>query len=144
VNDFYRRFIRNVSDAKALLMARGLTAVFGVFATGASLYVAATRRAGTMFELFISFLGLLGGGLAALFVLGTCTKRANGSGALVGAAVSGLVMYGIAKVEEIRVGEFALRPGELHGFLHPVVGFSTCFVVGYLASLVVPAARRRA
>jgi Na+/proline symporter len=138
VNDFYRRFARNVSDARALMAARGFTALYGLFATGASLYVATTQRAGTMFQLFISFLGLLGGGLAALFVLGTCTKRANGLGAMIGAIVSGLVMYTVAKIEDVPLGSYTLHPTQLHGFLHPVLGFMTCLVVGYLASLATP------
>lgn len=138
VNDFYRRFRSNISDANALWTARGLTAFFGLFATGAALYVAATERAGTMFELFISFLGLLGGGLAALFVLGTCTSRANGAGALIGAAVSGLVMFTLAKVESIDLGAYVLHPTELHAFLRPVAGFMTCLIVGYVASFAFP------
>lgn len=140
VNDFYRRFAPSVSDARALWAARICTAVFGLFATGASLYVATTERAGTMFELFISFLGLLGGGLAALFVLGTCTRRANGPGVMIGAAVSGVLMYIIANVENVSIGKFVVHPNQLHGFLHAFVGFTTCFVVGYLASLAI---RRR-
>ncbi len=124
VNDLYRRFVGNVSEASAMLMARVLTGVFGVFATVAALYVAANQQKNTMFETFIGFLGLVGGGLAAVFVLGTCTKRANAPGVLIGAAASAAVMYYV-------------RGTELHSFLHALVGFTTCFAIGYTASLAI-------
>ncbi len=124
VNDFYRRFVRDVPDRRALLTARILTGLFGIFATGSSLYVA-TIEPITMFDLFLKFLGLVGGGLAALYVLGTCTKRANGPGVLIGAAASAAVMYFV-------------RTSSVHFFLHAAIGFTTCFTVGYLASLALP------
>src|SRR5262249_8049501 len=130
VNDFYRRFVKNVPDARALLTARILTGIFGIFATASSLYVATTRPI-TMLDLFLDFLGLVGGGLAAIYVLGTCTKRANGAGVLIGAATSGVVMYFI-------------RTTSLNSFFHAAVGFTTCFVVGYFTSLLFPSAEKPA
>ncbi len=125
VNDFYRRFIPNVPDGRALFAARVLTGVYGAFATASALYVAHNENSSTMFDIFLRLLGLVGGGLAALYVLGTCTKRANGIGAIVGAAASAAVMYFV-------------RTSEIHFFLHAFVGFSVCFIVGYLASLAIP------
>jgi len=114
--------VKNVPDIRALWTARALTGVFGIFATGSSLYVA-TIKPITMFDLFLKFLGLVGGGLAAMYVLGACTRRANGPGVLIGAAASAGVMYFV-------------RTSQIHFFLHAAIGFSVCFVIGYLASLL--------
>lgn len=121
VNDYYRRFVRNVTERNALRAAKGLTLLFGMFGTVSALYVT-TFDAPLLFELFLKFLGLVGGGLAGIFVLGTFTKRANGVGALAGAVVSALVM-------------FYVRQSDIHFFIHGMIGFLTSLVVGYVVSL---------
>ena len=71
-------------------------------------------------------LGLFGGSLAGLFALGIFTRRAHGTGALIGAGTSAVVLY-LVKVYT-----------PVHFFLYAAIGIVTCFAVGYLASLVVP------
>lgn len=129
VNDYYRRFVRTVTEHQALWAARILTVVFGLFGTMSALYVATYDDNVTMFTLFLQLLGLVGGGLAGLFVLGVATQRANGVGALTGAIVSGIVMYFV-------------RQTEIHFFGHALIGFTTAFVVGYLVSLPFGPAKR--
>ena len=103
-------------------MAKALTLLFGLFGTVSALY-AATINESTIFELFLQFLGLVGGGLAGLFVLGVCTKRANGPGALVGAVLSGAAVY-------------YAQGTTMHFFLYGMVGFLTSCIIGYSASLI--------
>ena len=122
VNDYYRRFARKATEARALFLAKALTLLFGLFGTLSALYVA-TINESTIFPLFIKFLGLVGGGLAGLFVLGVFTRRANGSGALVGAVLSGAAVY-------------YAQGTTMHFFLYGMVGFLTSFIVGYLASII--------
>ncbi len=122
VNDYYRRFFKGTTEKQALGAARVLTIVFGTFGTLSALYVA-TIETVSMFTLFLQLLGLVGGGLAALFVLGVTTQRANGAGALVGVIVSAAVMY--------RVREYT----EIHSYAHAIIGFATTYLVGYAASL---------
>ena len=122
VNDYYRRFAKKATEARALFLAKALTLLFGLFGTLSALYVA-TINESTIFPLFIKFLGLVGGGLAGLFVLGVCTKRANGSGALVGAVLSGAAVY-------------YAQGTAMHFFLYGMVGFLTSFIVGYPASII--------
>jgi Na+/proline symporter len=124
VNDYYRRFVPGVSDLKTLRIARGVTLFLGVFGTFSALYVATRNQESTLFITFLKLLGLVGGGLAGIFVLGTLTKRANGIGAIVGGVTSGVVMYFV-------------RGTEVHFFLHGMIGFLTAFVVGYGVSVVV-------
>jgi len=138
VNDFYRRFVRNVPDRRALWIARGLTAVYGFFGTGSALYVANYLGESTVFETYLSFLGLVGGGLAAIYVLGTCTTRANGRGVLIGAVVSAAVLI-FLRLGSIEMGDTVMHAPKVHPFLYAFIGFTICFVVGYLASLAFPA-----
>ena len=54
------------------------------------------------------------------------TRRANGWGALAGAIIGALVM-GLMPVYT-----------QINGYLYAFIGISTCFVVGYIVSLVIP------
>jgi len=128
VNDYYRRFVRNTTERQAMGAARILTIVFGLFGTLSALYVA-TIETVSMFALFLQLLGLVGGGVAALFVLGVATQRANGAGALVGVVVSAITMYLVREHTAI------------HSWAHAIIGFSTTFVVGYAASRLVGQSR---
>ena len=125
VTDFYGRWKPSSKDPHRLILARVLTVLLGVFATGAALMMAAYNIQ-SLWDLFLKIIGLLGSGLAGLFVLGIFTRRANASGALVGVAVSTTLLF------------YVQNNTTLHFFLYSGVGFTTCFVVGYLASLLSP------
>ena len=125
VHDFYRRFKKNVSDHTALRAARILTIAFGVLGTGAAL-VMAGLDAPSLFDQYLRILNFTGGGLAGVLALGILTRRANSAGAITGALVSAVVVIAVATYTPI------------HHFLYALVGFVTAFVVGYLASLVLP------
>ncbi len=126
VTDFYRRFTPGSTDKGRLRLARWLTILLGVIATTLGLFMA-TFEIGSLFDLFLELIGLFGGSLAGLFALGIFTRRANGSGALIGALASGVVIY-LVKV---------FTP--IHFFLYAGIGIVTCFVVGYIASVLLPA-----
>ena len=70
------------------------------------------------------------GGLGGLFALGIFTRRANGSGCLIGAIVSAVALLCVQSFTNI------------HFFLYAATGTIVCFVVGYLASLLIPASTR--
>jgi len=122
-NDYYRRFRTDGDEAHYLRVARWITVVFGACGTGAALWVAGRETGATLWMDFLSYLGLVGGGLAGVFALGVFTKRATGSGALIGAVVSAVVLL-----------FFKQTPAHPH--LYGLVGLTTAFVVGYGASLV--------
>jgi len=124
VNDYYRRFVPNNQEHTYLRIAKGTTILLGVFATCSALYVT-TFDAPSLFTLFLQLLGLVGGGLAGIFVLGVCSTKANGVGALTGGIVSGCVMYYV-------------RGTEVHFFLHGMIGFLTSLIVGYMVSRSMP------
>jgi SSS family transporter len=122
VNDYYRRFLPGRPEKSYLNLAKGLTVFLGIFATGSALYLSDNTTV-TLFTLFLQLLGLVGGGLAGIYVLGVCTRRANGFGALTGGLVSGVVMYFV-------------RDSIFHSYTHAIFGFMTSLIVGYVVSLV--------
>ena len=126
--DVYRRFSRRADDRSALRLARCVTALSGVAGTGAALImVAYSHQIGSVWRLFLKVLGLTGGALAGMFVLGIFTRRTHGVGVCIGAAAG--------SAAAIAAWRFNLCNGLLFGAL----GVGVCVVVGYGASLVLPA-----
>jgi len=125
--DFYKRFNPAVSDHRCLVSARILTVFFGLFITAMALWMAANQdMIKSLWDTATAILGLVMGGITGLFALGIFTRRANGLGALVGIVVSVIVLWQV----QTRT--------EAHFFLYAVVGISSCYIAGYLASLVLP------
>jgi SSS family transporter len=122
VTDWIRRFRSRLSDASALVAARWITVVFGVVGTGMALLLS-SAGIGSLLDLFREILGLFGGSLLGLFGLGILTRRANGTGALVGAFTSAAVLFAVQQTTDI------------HFFLYAAIGATTCFVTGYAVSV---------
>jgi len=123
--DWYSRFHPDAEDHSKLVLARWLTAILGVLATSMSLALA-SFDVGSLWDTFQASMGLFGGGLAGLFALGILTRRANGKGALVGAAASVFVLAWVQ------------RNSDAHFFLYGMVGVTSCFGIGYLSSFLFP------
>ena len=129
VSDFYRRLRPRTRDRTCLNIARGLTVLLGAAATLTALWMAANQeRLRSLWDAYMSILGLLMGVLAGLFALGIFTRRAHWIGSLAGAIGGAVVLY----YAQTRV----------NFFLYAAVGVGACFVIGYLASLLVPGVRR--
>lgn len=123
VSDFYARLVPGTTATTRLRLGRWLTVLFGAICTLAGIMLA-TVDITSLWDVFVEMLGLFGAGLAGLFALGIFTRRANGSGALIGAVASVLVLW-VVKVAT-----------PVHFFLYAPIGIITCFMVGYLASLL--------
>ena len=128
VTDFYRRIKSGASDHVCLNLARLLTIIFGVIATGTAL-IMAKMDITSLWDVFLKIIGLFGGGLAGLFILGIFTRKANGMGALAGFIVSMIVQVLVQHI------------GGIHFLLYSVTGIVSCFVAGYLASFVFPVSK---
>lgn len=125
VTDFYRRYVRDVSEKSCLRLARFLTALFGLLGLVAACLLAATDIR-LIVDRMILLMGLMGGGLTGVFMLGIFTTRANSWGALTGAVVGFIVPV------------TAYYHTDLNVFLYGAIGAVTCITVGYLVSLVTP------
>ena len=80
-----------------------------------------------VFEDFNKVIGLVMGALGGLFALGIFNKRANGSGAFLGAVIG----FGV-----VTTLYFIKAP--VSGLLYGFIGFSVCFIAGSIASLLFP------
>ena len=130
-NDFYKRLKPGVSEHKSLTLARWLTVVLGVFGTlAAATLVYFGDAVKSIWDVYISIMGLLLGGLAGLFAVGILTRRATGAGAFVGIVTSAVAVFCVQ------------RYTALHFFLYGTVGIITCFVVTYVTSAIIPARRK--
>jgi len=125
ITDFFRRFSPTTPEATCLRLARWLTVALGIFGTGIALIMAGSDI-GSLWDTYLGLLGLLGSGLAGLFILGIFSKRSSGAGALVGAMASAAILWWVQKHTS------------LHFFLYAVVGVTACVAIGWIASLVLP------
>ncbi|MEX2309057.1 MAG: sodium/solute symporter [Pirellulales bacterium] len=125
MTDFYGRFGGQVTDARGLRIARWLTAGNGLFATGAALVLAKLNME-SLWDAYLNLVGLAGSGLAGLFALGIFTRRAHGAGAIIGAVTSAGVLYW-------------MQHTQIHFLLYACIGFLTCFVFGWVMSVLLPA-----
>ncbi|MEC9351979.1 MAG: sodium/solute symporter [Planctomycetota bacterium] len=124
VTDFYRRFKPDRSEDHYLRVARLATLILGVLALCTGLLLALySEQWKSMLDLYLAVLGLLLGAVAGIVCLAIFTRRANSTGALVGAAAACFALW--------------LANGRVHPLLYAAIGIVTCFCVGYLASMVV-------
>lgn len=129
VTDFLRPIHACKSEQAYLKVARGLTFLFGVAGTLLGLlFIDPDIK--SLFDAFIKVIGIFMGVLGGLFVLGAMTRKANGAGALIGAFIGAAVMFYLWRFTRVTF------------YLYTLSGIVTCFVVGYVASLVMPSEQR--
>jgi SSS family transporter len=124
-NDFHAHFRPAVKDVDLLRIARYATIVTGILGVLLALWMA-NSNIKSLWDEFYRFLGLFTGGLGGLFLLGMLTKRANGKGALLGLAVSALLIWYISVYTLISF------------LMYAFFGLASCFVFGYAFSLLWP------
>ncbi|RZK48899.1 MAG: hypothetical protein EOO99_08320 [Pedobacter sp.] len=123
--DFYGRYKKDLNNQQIGRVAKIATLVLGVFATGLSL-ILVFMDINSILDIFQEITGLFIGASTALFLLGILTTRANATGAVIGAFSSGIILY------------FVKTQTSLNFWLYSAIGFLSCFVIGYLMSLLFP------
>ena len=86
----------------------------------------------SLWDQFYRFLGLFTGGLGGMFLLGMLTKKANSRGTLWGLVVSALVIWYVSAFTEISF------------LMYSFFGVASCFIFGYVFSLMFPDKEKRA
>ena len=132
--DFLRRFRPETSQRMQLTFAKFVVVAAGIIGIVVGIYSARTEA--PLIDLILSFMGYFAGGLLGLFLLGMLTRRANGTGAFVGAITGTLVVLMVTE------NDFPLpRLYEWFDFA-PIpfiwstgIGLIITLVVGYLLSL---------
>jgi SSS family solute:Na+ symporter len=128
-NDFDMRMLRpNRPDSVYLSAAKWVVMVVGSLGTATALWMAQSDLQ-SAFAAFNTLIGLTAGSLGGLFALGVFTRRANGPGAFIG-AISGFTA----------VVFLELAGAPVAGLLYAFIGCAVCFVTGWLASWLFPAA----
>lgn len=123
--DFYSRYKKNITQKQTARVAKTATVILGAFATGLSL-VLVFMDVNSILDVFQEITGLFIGASAALFMLGIFTRRANATGALIGAVSSGLILYMVKTFTPLSF------------WLYSAIGFLSCYIIGYLASCIFP------
>ena len=120
--DFFRRLRPLDSEAAYLKMARSITIVIGIIGTGLALLMA-TWGISSLWDQFNLIVGLFIGGLGGIFLLGIFSKKANGTGALIGLFASGIVQFIIKEFTDI------------HLLMYAFTGMFSSIAIGYIASI---------
>ncbi|MEM9365769.1 MAG: sodium/solute symporter [Planctomycetota bacterium] len=123
VTDFMRPWHVCKSEQSYLRVARYSTCILGLAGTLIGL-VFVDPEIKSLFDEFIKVVGLFIGVLGGLFVLGAMTRRANTTGALVGAFVGATAMFCLWRYTEV------------NGYLYTASGISVCVLVGYVVSVL--------
>ncbi|MCK9627936.1 MAG: sodium/solute symporter [Bacteroidales bacterium] len=120
--DIHSKIFSN-KEKNSLKSARVATMVIGVTGILFALLMA-TWDIKSLWDEFSKILGILLGGLGGLFLLGLITKRANSTGALCGIIASIAVQMIVINTQAVNL------------LLYSSTGFVTCFIVGYLCSVI--------
>jgi SSS family solute:Na+ symporter len=123
--DFYGKFKKDLTQKETASVAKITTIVIGAFATGLSI-ILIFIDVNSILDVFQEITGLFIGASTALFLLGIFTRRANATGALIGAISSGFILY------------FVKTFTPLSFWLYSAIGFLSCYIIGYLASCIFP------
>ncbi len=110
-------------DVDPMKMARWTTFIIGSLGILFAFYMA-TYDIKSLWDEFNKILGLIFGSLGGVFLLGLLTKKANTKGVLCGIIISFLI--------QIIISQFQA----LHLLLYASTGVISCFISGYLASLI--------
>ena len=122
-NDFHLHFNPKTVDKKLLRIARTATIITGILGIILALWMAKSDIK-SLWDQFYKFLGLFTGGLGGMFLLGMLTKKANAKGTLIGLVISAIVIFYISNYTEISF------------LMYAFFGLTSCFVFGYIFSLV--------
>lgn len=112
-----------VKDFNVLKAAKRSTIVMGAIGVVFALLMA-TWDIKSLWDEFSKILGILLGGLGGLFLLGFLSKKANSAGAICGIIASMIAQFIVIRTQAVNL------------LLYSSVGFVTCFIVGYVVSIL--------
>jgi SSS family transporter len=122
VEDFVRPWRLFKTERSLLHLGRVLTVLFGMGGLALALLFASSDIM-SLWDQFMTILGLFGAPMCGLFCLGIFTTRANAPGAMIGALCGAGGLF------------LVQRYTATHFLLYAVAGIVLCFVTGYGASL---------
>ena len=117
------------NETADLKVAKRVTFVLGI-AGIAFAYMMATWDIQSLWDEFNKILGIILGSLGGLFLLGMITRKANSTGALCGIIGSIIIQLLVIQYQSV------------HLLLYTATGFISCFLIGYIASRILPADKK--
>ena len=125
--DFVKQWFPDVAKRRQILIPQIAGIVVGLLGTLFALLLA-TWDIASLWDQFNTFLALLTGPVAGLFLMGIFSRRINGVGAIAGLLTSFILLVFIA----------ALPPSTRPSFLlYGLIGMASAYLVGYVVSLAV-------
>ena len=145
VNDIHGKLRPDANDKQRLRMARILTVVAGSCGTISAVLISNVNP-DSLWTMILLLVGLFGSTLTGVFLLGVFTRRASTRGVAIGVAASIATLIMLRLLTILDIFGIPIHPGlrqvfdiPIHGFLTAAVGALSCVVVGYVASLFLPA-----
>jgi solute:Na+ symporter, SSS family len=123
ITDFVKRFDNSGSSKNYLGLARLITILAGTLGVCFALFLS-SHNVVSLWDIFMEIIGLFGGVMCGLFLLGMFTKKANGTGAIIGAIAGVIIVWTIQHFTHV------------HFLLYSTIAIFSCFVIGYFASLL--------
>ncbi|MBV6640169.1 MAG: sodium/solute symporter [Cyclobacteriaceae bacterium] len=124
-SDFYKQVAKNSTIKGQMQVARWSGIVAGVFGMGMAL-ILATWDIASLWDQFNTFVGLLTGGLGALFIMGIFFPRISGPAAFFGTLGS------------LAVLTFVKNQTDLSFLLYGLIGLASSILLGLLISIFLP------
>lgn len=145
--DFYLRMRPAATDKQRTRLSRMATVVWAVVLVGIAIYAVNVGGKGHVVEMGLSIASVAYGALLGVFLLGTLTKYATQTGAIVGMIVGfalNLALYlpKILQLPSLHIGGFALSNIAFTWYV--LIGSAVTFLVGSLVSLATGPRSKRA
>ncbi len=127
-SDWFVRLRHGAGDRAQVLFAQACTVAVGLAGMAGAL-VLANADIRSVYDQFLTFIGILTSGLACLFMLGIFTRRVGAAAALTGLVANYAVCIGLERAH------LAWKP---HLLLYGAIGMVTCLVTALAVSAVFP------
>ncbi|RUL88614.1 sodium:solute symporter [Tautonia sociabilis] len=144
VNDLIRPSFPGLGEGRLLVLSKALTVAWGIAQMGIAVVAAARFQDSTVVENALAIASFVTGIILGVFLLGVLTRRVGQGAALIG-LIAGLAAVSYAKFGPVLTEWFPSMPRGVYPFegalawpYFALVGSGTTFLVGLLASLIVP------
>ena len=132
LNDFYRRYKKNVSEAESVRMLYGASAMICILGILISFYIIHVESA---LDIWWNLAGIFSGGMLGLFLVGFFSKKVGNAQAAIGVVLGLLVIIWMSLSPVYFGGWLESLQNPLHSYLTIVVGTLMIFLTGFLLSI---------
>jgi len=132
LNDFYRRYKKNVTETESVRMLYAASALICVLGILISFYIIRVESA---LDIWWNLAGIFSGGMLGLFLLGYFSVKVENAQAAIGVLLGLLVIIWMSLSPVYFGGWLETWQNPLHSYLTIVVGTLVIFLTGFLLSI---------